>query len=70
MIHHFITKLIAIVVALFCLSACTVNGDDIDEYGSGLLQKGTPAPDFTIYTDSHPEGFALSSLQGQYVVVP
>lgn len=69
MIHHFITKLIAIVVALFCLSACTVNGDDIDEYGSGLLQKGTPAPDFTIYTDSHPEGFALSSLQGQYVLI-
>lgn len=34
-----------------------------------MLEEGIIAPDFMIYTDSRPEGFALSSLRGQYVLI-
>lgn len=64
-----IIKLTAFLTALLCMASCTVGGDDDNEYGKGMLEEGTIAPDFMIYTDSRPEGFALSSLRGQYVLI-
>ena len=64
-----IIKLTAFLTALLCMASCTVGGDDDNEYGKGMLEEGTIAPDFMIYTDSRPEGFALSSLCGQYVLI-
>lgn len=64
-----IIKLTAFLTALLCMVSCTVGGDDDNEYGKGMLEEGTIAPDFMIYTDSRPEGFALSSLRGQYVLI-
>ncbi len=63
------TKIAAFITALLCLTSCTTGGDDDNVYGKGMLEEGTPAPDFMIYTDSRPEGFALSSLRGQYVLI-
>ena len=64
-----IIKLTAFLTALLCMASCTVGGDGDNEYGKGMLEEGTIAPDFMIYTDSRPEGFALSSLRGQYVLI-
>lgn len=64
-----VIKLTAFLTALLCMASCTVGGDDDNEYGKGMLEEGTIAPDFMIYTDSRPEGFALSSLRGQYVLI-
>ena len=64
-----IIKLTTFLTALLCMASCTVGGDDDNEYGKGMLEEGTIAPDFMIYTDSRPEGFALSSLRGQYVLI-
>lgn len=64
-----IIKLTAFLTALLCMASCTVGGDDDNEYGKGMLEEGAIAPDFMIYTDSRPEGFALSSLRGQYVLI-
>ncbi|MCD8290341.1 MAG: TlpA family protein disulfide reductase [Prevotella sp.] len=49
--------------------SCVFGGDSDDDYGTGLLQVGTVAPDFFIYTDDFPDGFALSSLRGKNVVL-
>lgn len=50
-----IIKLTAFLTALLCMASCTVGGDDDNEYGKGMLEEGTIAPDFMIYTDSRPE---------------
>lgn len=54
---------------LSCLAACVFDGDSEDNYGTGLLEEGTTAPDFIIRTDDNPDGFTLSSLQGKNVVL-
>lgn len=54
-------------VTLF--AACTIGGDGDSEYGKGLLERGTVAPDFTFYTDEYPDGMLLSGLRGQYVLL-
>lgn len=59
----------ALVTALICITSCTIGDDDGNEYGKGLLQEGVMAPDFTIYTADNPDGFTLSSLRGQYVLI-
>ena len=41
-----IIKLTAFLTALLCIASCTVGGDDDNEYGKGMLEEGTIAPDF------------------------
>lgn len=55
--------------AALLAAACTVGGDSEADYQSALLAEGTPAPDFVIRTDSCPDGFTLSSLQGSWVML-
>lgn len=64
-----ITRIAIFLASLICMTSCTIGSEDNNEYGKGMLEEGTIAPDFMIYTDSVPEGFALSSLRGQYVLI-
>ncbi len=50
------------------MMSCTSGGDD-DTVSSSMLETGTKAPDFLIVTTDQPDGFLLSSLQGQYVFI-
>ncbi len=64
-----VKQIMAVAALLTCLSACVIDSDSDDYGGEGLLEEGTVAPDFMIYTDDFPDGFALSSLRGRYVVL-
>ncbi len=50
-------------------SSCMMDGDDGQEGGTAFLERGTPAPDFMVFPDGGQEGFALSSLRGNPVVL-
>lgn len=62
-------RFFAFIAFVACLSACTFGDGGENYYGKGLLEKGTMAPDFVIYTDDKPDGFTLSSLRGGYVLL-
>lgn len=55
--------------AVFMLAACTIGGDGESDYGKGLLEPGTAAPDIVLVTDEHPDGLRLSSMRGGYVLL-
>lgn len=61
--------ILSLAALLACLASCTIGGGEDDEYGKGLLETGTTAPDFTVYTDEYPDGTTLSSLRGGYVLI-
>lgn len=56
-------------VSAMCLASCAIGADGEGEYGSGLLERGTPAPDFAISTGGNHGGLRLSSLRGGYVLI-
>lgn len=58
-----------VLVAGAMLAACTFGGDNESEYGKGLLEPGTPAPDIMLVTDEYPDGLRLSSMRGGYVLL-
>ncbi len=65
-------KIILTVVALLAivLGVTTAQEEDTTaQYDIRLLQPGNDAPDFTITDSEHPDGFTLSSLKGNYVVL-
>lgn len=53
-------------VMLLMVTSC-VSGESEDFVTPAMMEAGTEAPDFTITTAEHPEGFTLSSLRGKYV---
>ena len=64
-----VRRLFVTIAAVVCLASCTIGGDGESEYGTGLLERGTPAPDFAINAGGHPDGLRLSSLRGGYVLI-
>jgi len=56
-------------MASLLLAACTIGGDEDSDYGTGLLERGTPAPDFVITENTDGSDLRLSDLQGGYVLV-
>ena len=56
-------------MASLLLAACTIGGDEDSDYGTGLLERGTPAPDFVITENTDGSDLRLSDLQGCYVLV-
>lgn len=62
-------KAITIMTMLLCLTSCVISEDSENEYGKGLLEAGTEAPDFIISPDGTSEDFTLSSLRGKHVLL-
>lgn len=62
-------KFLYVIALVFCLGSCVLNDDSEDEVSKNLLDVGTEAPDFMIYTNDNPEGFLFSTLRGKCVVL-
>lgn len=65
-------KLLLMAAMILCVGSCAVDAkadSDTEQYDSLLLRQGEMAPDFTIVNDDYPDGLAISSLRGKYVVL-
>ena len=62
-------NILAFAALALCMVSCTIDGHGTSEYGKGLLEKGTVAPDITLLTAERPDGIRLSELRGGYVLI-
>ena len=62
-------NILAFAALALCIISCTIDGHGTSEYGKGLLEKGTAAPDITLLTAERPDGIRLSELRGGYVLI-
>lgn len=62
-------KFLLIISAVLSLVSCVTEGGSEDDVTSKLLETGTVAPDFTMHSDSYPDGITLSSFRGKYVLL-
>ncbi len=54
---------------LLCLTSCIAESSSDENVDDTLLPVGTVAPNFTIKTTDHPDGYLLSDLRGRRVMV-
>jgi len=65
-------KFLLMATMMLCIGSCAIDAkvnSDTEQYDSLLLQPGDMAADFTIVNDDYPDGLAISSLRGKYVVL-
>lgn len=62
-------KISPLLTVVLMFVACTVGSDSESDYGNGLLEQGTPAPEIVFITDENPDGLSLSSMRGGYVLL-